>query len=142
MRPERFDVLPNVEHSAKQRLHWLKTFENFLEELVANEDVRYRLNKLSVLINYVCSDVYQLFSEAQTFDEAVTILKAMYVKTSNEIYARHALFARKQQPNESIDECLQVLQVISRDCNYVQVSSSQYKDEAVRDAFISRLQAV
>ena len=99
------------------------------------------INKLTVLINYVSSDVYQLFSEAQTFDEAVTILKALYVKTPNEIYARHALSTRKQQPNESIDEYLQVLKVMSKDCNYVQVSASQYRDEAVRDAFISGLQS-
>ena len=64
LRPEGFDVLSNVEHSAKQWLYWLKTFENFLEEPGANEDVRDRLNKLIVLINYVSSDVYQLFSKS------------------------------------------------------------------------------
>ena len=123
LRAERFDVLPSVELSAKQWLHWLKTFENFLEELGATEDVRDRLNKLTVLINYVSSNVYQLFSEAQTFDEAVTILKALYVKTPNEIYARHALSTRKQQPNEIIDEYLQDLKVISKDCNCVHCAS-------------------
>ena len=55
-----------------------------------------------ILINYVSSDVYELFSKSETYDEALTLLISLYVKTPNEIYARYALATRKQQPEETL----------------------------------------
>ena len=136
LRPERLDLLPNSENAAKHWRHWLKTFENFLAEL---EPDHANLNKLRVLTNYVSSEVYELFSELQTYDEAIALLKTLYDKSPNEIYARHALASRKQLPNETLDEYLQVLKVMSKDCNYRPVTAAQYRDEAIRDAFISGL---
>jgi len=134
LRPDRFDVLPSSANAVKQWRHWLKIFENFLQELGTKRE---NLNKLTVLVNYVNSDVYELFSEAATYDDALAQLKALYVKAPNEIYARHALATRKQQ----LDEYMRALKALSKDCNYQQVSANQYRDEAVRDAFISGLQS-
>ena len=49
-------------------------------------------------------DVYQLFCEAATYEEAITLLKTSYVKTPNEIFARHKLATRKQQIGETLDQ--------------------------------------
>ena len=92
-----------------------------------------------VLINYVTSEVFELFSEAENYEEAINILKSLYIKTPNEMFARYALATRKQQPDESIDEYLQILKIMSKDCNFQQATANQYRDEAVRDAFISGL---
>ena len=116
------------------RRHWLITFENFLTALPQQG-----LNKLRVLVNYVSPDVYELIGEAETYEEAIDTLKALYVKTPNEILARHSLATRKQQMGESLDEYLQALKTLSKDCNFRQVTAVQYHDEAVRDAFISGL---
>ncbi|CAB4039943.1 Hypothetical predicted protein, partial [Paramuricea clavata] len=59
--------------------------------------------------------------------------------TPNEIFARHKLATRKQQVGETLDEYLQELKLLSKDCNFCQVSAAQHRDEAVRDAFISGL---
>ena len=132
-------MAPNTENAAKKWHHWLKTFENFLTELSVDRE---NLNRLRVLTNYVTSDVYELFSDAQTYDAALALLKSTYVKTPNEIYARHALATRKQLPEETLDEYLQVLKTLSKDCNHQDVNADQYRDEAIRDAFISGLQSV
>ena len=134
LKPERFDASPNSAEAAKQWRHWLITFENFLAALPQQG-----LNKLRVLVNYVSPDVYELIGEAETYEEAIDTLKALYVKTPNEILARHSLATRKQQTGESLDEYLQALKTLSKDCNFRQVTAVQYRDEAIRDAFISGL---
>ena len=70
LRPERFDVIPSAQDAAKRWLHWLMTFENFVAAIPSAPDAR--VNKLHVLVNYVTSDVYQLFCEAETYEEAIT----------------------------------------------------------------------
>ena len=77
LRPERLDLLPNSENAAKHWRHWLKTFENFLAEL---EPDHANLHKLRVLTNYVSSEVYELFSELQTYDEAIALLKTLMTR--------------------------------------------------------------
>ena len=61
------------------------------------------------------------------------------MKTPNEIFARHKLATRKQQLGESLDEYLQELKILGKDCNFSDVTAYQYRDEAVRDAFITGL---
>ena len=64
-------------------------------------------------------------------------MKSIYVKSPNEVFARHSLATRKQAPSESIDEYLQILKLLSKDCNFKAVTASQHSDEAIRDAFIN-----
>ena len=70
-RPERFGVDPSAEGALKRWRHWFVTFENFVDA-AANEGT----NKLNVLTNYVSSEVYELFSEADNYDDAIDILKS------------------------------------------------------------------
>jgi len=63
----------------------------------------------------------------------------LYVKTPNEVFARHSLATRTQQTGESLDEYLQALKTLSKDCNSRQVTAAEYQDEAIRDGFISGL---
>jgi hypothetical protein len=46
---------------------------------------------------------------------------------------------RRQRTNETLDEYLQLLKTLSKDCNFKNATSVQYRDESIRDAFISRL---
>ena len=59
------------------------------------------------------------------------------MKTPNEIFARHQLLTRRQQPEESLDNFLQELRKLSKNCNYKAVTSEQYREEQVGDAFIT-----
>ena len=83
--------------------------------------------------------MYQYIEDCATYDSAVSTLKSIYVKPSNEVYARHLLATRRQQQGESLDEYLHVLKKLSKDCDFKNVSAAQYRDEYVRDSFISGL---
>ena len=63
----------------------------------------------------------------------------LYIKPTNEVYAQHILATKHQQSPETLDEYLQVLKTLSKDCNYQNVSSIKYREESVRDEFISGL---
>ena len=71
LRPERFEAEPNSSTAQKQWLHWLKTFENFLESIPTTVTV----NKYKALVNYVSPNVYEYISEITTYDEAIQKLK-------------------------------------------------------------------
>ena len=66
-------------------------------------------------------------------------MEALFVKPTNEIYARHLLATRRQRTNETLDEYLQVLKTLSKDCNFKNATAVQYRDESIRDAFITGL---
>ena len=135
LKTERFDINPTASNATKLSRHWLAAFENFLAAIESEN-----LNKLTVLTNYVSADVYELFGEAANYDAALEILKAAYARTPNEIFARQALSTRKQHPDESIEEYLQLLKSLSKECNYLKVTAAQYREEVIRDTFIRGLQ--
>ena len=84
LKPEHFDVSPSASNAAKLWRHWLATFENFIVAIEIE-----KLNKLTVLTNYISADVYELINEAVSYDDALVILRAAYARTSSEIFARH-----------------------------------------------------
>ena len=49
------------------------------------------------------------------------------------------LATRRQQAGESLDEFLNVLKRLSKDCNFKAVSAENYQKEMIRDAFINGL---
>ena len=65
----------------------------------------------------------------------------IYVKPKNEIFARHLLTSRCQQPGESLDKFLQSLRELSKDCNFKPVSAEVFRNESIRDAFINGLES-
>ena len=77
--------------------------------------------------------------DADTYDAAIATLKRTYDKQPNEIFARHKLSIRKQQNGETLDSFRQALQSLSKDCQFSAVSANEYREEAVRDAFINGL---
>ena len=83
--------------------------------------------------------MYEYIEECTTYDTAIATLKNLYTKVPNEVFARHLLAAAKQNPGETLDEFLLSLQKLAKDCNFRAVSSVQYKQEMVRDAFINGL---
>ena len=99
------------------------------------------LDKLSVLANYVSPSIFQHIEDCTDYGAAVGILQALFVKPQNEIFARHILATIYQQPHETLDECLQALKTLSKGCNFRSVTGSKYREESIRDAFITGLQS-
>ncbi|PIK39574.1 hypothetical protein BSL78_23581 [Apostichopus japonicus] len=133
LRPERFDADSNSENAAKAWKHWFKTFENFISVLTGEP------NKLCILTNFVSPKVYESIADCTTYETAIKILGDLYVKPKNEIFARHLLATRRQEPGESLDTYLQALKTLANDCNFKSVTAEAYRDEYIRDSFISGL---
>ena len=136
LRPDRFEGIANTSSAAKEFKHWLKTFEAYLAVLPQDN-----LNKLTVLTNFVSPSVHEYFSECTEYDDAVKALKDIYVKPTNEVFARHLLATRKQNTGESLDGFLQALKTLSKDCNFKAVTADKNRSDAVRDAFITGIQS-
>ena len=83
----------------------VKNFENYVEVLTAAlPEERRNIDKLKVLLNCVSHQVYDHVEESETYDEAIRVLKALYVKTPNKIFARHLLATAKQEVGQSLDD--------------------------------------
>ena len=136
LRPERLDVDPNSANATKNWKHWKATFENFLNSFATPPT-----DKLSVLINYVSPNVFEIIAECEDYDAAIKTLKETYEKPVNEIFARHLLATYRQEPSQSLDDFLQKLKSLAKDCDFKAVTAIQHRDEQIRDAFISGLQS-
>jgi hypothetical protein len=134
LRPECLETDPNSNTAATEWQHWKRTFENFLSVLP-----RERLDKFGVLTNFVSPTVFQYIEESEDYTAAIAILEALFVKPCNKIYARHLLATRRQRTNETLDEYLQVLKTLRKDCNFKNATAVQYRDESIQDAFITGL---
>ena len=138
MQPCRLNLDPGSNSAAKEWKHWLKTFENYVEVLTgAHHEERRNFNKLKVLVNCVSHQVYDHIDECETYEAAIQVLKSLYVKTPNVVFARHLLATTKQEAGQSLDNFLLILTQLSKDCNFANVSSEEYRKEMIRDAFIN-----
>ena len=62
--------------------------------------------KKMIFINLISAEVYELFREAETYDDSLQTLKSHYLKVPNVVFARYLLTLRHQRKNESIDAYL------------------------------------
>ncbi|KFD47300.1 hypothetical protein M513_11810 [Trichuris suis] len=93
----------------------------------------------ALLVNHVSPRLFSIIAEAPSYEDAMQTLKDTFERPVNEVHARHRLATRKQQPGESIDEFLRALNILSTECNFKAVSATQYREELIRDAFVSGL---
>ena len=131
LRPERLDADPSSSSAPEEWAHWKRSFINFLESFAEPPD------KLKAITNFVSPRVYRLIEDCTTYDGAMAALEAVFVKQRNEIFARYVLSTRRQLHHESIDQYIQALHALSKDCKFTAVTAEQYRDEYVRDSFIS-----
>ena len=94
-----------------------------------------------LLTNYVSLKVYENIVECGDYSSAITTLESIYVKVPNEIFSRHLLATRRQGPSEPLDDFIASLKTLSKDCNFKSVSASTYREELIRDSFISGLRS-
>ncbi|GFS72388.1 uncharacterized protein TNCV_1827821 [Trichonephila clavipes] len=135
LKPERFDIDPTCSNSETKWRHWKKTFEKFLGGIKTITEE----NKLPLLSNYVTSNVYQFINNCTTYAQAIAILDFLFIKKRNVIFARHCLSTRNQQTEETVSEYLQILNQLSKDCDFTDVKAEEYRKEYIRDAFIRGL---
>ena len=142
LKPDKLTTSPNSVNADKVFKHWVKTFENFVGECATTAGdggVRVPATdavKLKALLNNVSHELFAMVQSATTYDAAMKELEKIYVKPVNEVYVRHCLASRRQQPGETIDEYVQTLHILGNECTFANVSPEEYKNEYIRDSFI------
>ena len=94
---------------------------------------------MKALTNCLSYTAYEYIDDCETYDAAIKTLESIFVKTPNEVFARHLLATCKQQSGQTQDEFMQVLRKLSKDCNFTDVTAVQHRDGFIRDAFINGL---
>ena len=64
-------------------------------------------------------------------------LEEIFVKPKNSVFCRQLLATRQQQTDESVDQYLQSLKRLAKDCDFQVVTATQVRDEYIRDAFMN-----
>ena len=119
---------------------WLRTVEDFISTVQEpRRDDNPEVNKKCIIINCLSPAAYPHVEKAETYDMIVQILKALYVKKKNNVYALHLLVSRRQGSDDSISEFLHVLKGFAKDCSFSDVTADMYREELTRDAFINNL---
>ena len=144
LKPKDLTTEPTDPDASRCFKHWLATFQNFIDSVTStieeneNAEARQR-DKRRLLINFLSPAIYPYVEDSNTYDEAIQTLKNLYVKPKNKIFSRHVLATRGQQQGESIEEFLQSLKILSKDCTLEAASAERYKEDLIQDAFINGL---
>ena len=122
--------------------HWRKTFERFVAAVENGRDENDpEIDKYGLLINYVSSSVYYYIEETNNYGLAITLFERAYIESRNKIMARHLLSTRTKPPGESINEFLDDLRRLAKDCYFEVVDAQTHQQNIIRDAFIKGLES-
>ena len=140
LKPECLDTLPNTASTSKIFNNWLHTFSAKIRRTEIRED----LHKLDLLVTYISPDIYEYIAEQTTNDSAINRHQELYIKPPNDIFTGHVLFTRVQKEeeekkDETIDEYIEELLLLAKECNFQAMDAMQNRDDNVRHAFIIKL---
>ena len=62
----------------------------------------------------------------RSYEDAIKSLESVFTKPVNEIYGRHKLATRRQQPNETIDDFLRAFQALSKNCKNAKIIQERH----------------
>ena len=93
-----------------------------------------------VYLLYLSADVYEYIKDCETYAAAIEKLESIYyIKTPNILFARYKLATKKQQPTETLENFFHLLHLLSKDCYLQAVTTEEYQNKLVRDAFINEI---
>ncbi|XP_072367099.1 uncharacterized protein [Scyliorhinus torazame] len=76
------------------------------------------------------------------YESAVEILQKGFVKPINEVHARHLLSTFRQRFGETLDEYLEKLTTLARNCDHKEVTAEVHMNLHIRDAFVSGIRSM
>ena len=138
LKPSHLDLEPTAPEAPQIYQFWKRQLENLVNSCFSaatNEE------KLPILTQFLTHRTYPFIEEATTYSRAIALLDDQYAKKKNELYARHLLNSRRQQPEENVDQYLAALKQLSKDGNYTAVTKTEHQDQAVRDSFINGMKS-
>ena len=138
LKPVKLALDPNSSSATKQWIHWIRTFRSYVDRFItASSSEAMEEDKLAALINCATPEVYEHIDQCKTFSEAEVTLEKLYVKQPNDIFARYLLRMAKQRPDQTLADFKCTLDRLAKDCDFKNVTAAQYRDDLVRDSFIT-----
>ena len=136
LKPGKLDPDPQIPGATVTFEYWLACFEDFLAACTAvvPDDAA----KLRILRSRVGPTAFAFIRDSVTYDAAILLLKAQYIKHPKVVFARHLLAIWTQQPGESNSAFLCALRLLARACNFPAFSAVKHTDGMVRDSFGGR----
>ncbi|KAG5886358.1 hypothetical protein JTB14_000460 [Gonioctena quinquepunctata] len=132
LKPNKFETDSHPPTATQEWKYKLKIFENLRASFKDPDDAC----KLRYPISHDSHNVHPLIAESDDHSTAIGILKAIFVKLTNEIFARRKQVTRKQESEESIDQYNQALQLFSKNCEFADAVAETHRITCVHDAFI------
>ena len=114
---------------------WKRKLDTYLQTLEANNE-----EKFNILINRLGLNAYEYVDSANTYTEAIQKLEKVYSKNVIMIYARWKLSQEKQREGESMDNFVNRLMILAKNCSFEDVTAIEYKKESVLQNFIAGLE--
>ena len=139
LKPDKLDLDPQTPGATATFEYWLTCFEDFLAACAAV--VPDDASKLRVLRSRAGPIAFAFIRDSVSYDAAILLLKAQYVKQPNVVFARHLLTIRTQQPGESNSGFLRALRLLARACNFQAVSTVEHSDGMIRDSYVAGLRS-
>ena len=115
------------------------TFNIFLEAVRETQQPTSMTDrlKLKLLINRLSPAIFKHISDSHDYSTAMNVLEEIFVKPKSSVFCRYLLATRRQPTDESVDQYLQSLKRLAKDCDFQAVTATQARDEYIRDAFIN-----
>ena len=100
LKPDSLETDLTSPASAQEWKRWYRTFLNFLTSVEATgpaSSTALHIDMMAFLINYTSHSAYACISECDTYEEAIQLLEAQYVKPKNEVFAPHLLSVKRPE---------------------------------------------
>ena len=131
-KPKFLDIEPSSPTAAKDYCHWWAILLNYID---FHDKIP---NKYQALLSCIGSRVFEYIKGYTDFEVAIEKLDALFIKTPNEVFARHLLAMRRQKPGKSWTKIFRELEKL-KNCNFKDHTAEECGNKAMCDAFISSL---
>ncbi|GCB62834.1 hypothetical protein scyTo_0011528 [Scyliorhinus torazame] len=120
LKPEKLNLDAQSPEATEIFKYWLRCFEAYLNSSETEVDGPRKLSLLHARVGHRLSSVIE---EATTSETAVEILQKCFVTPINEVHARYLLSTCRQRSGETLDEYLERLTALTRNCDHKEVTA-------------------
>ncbi|XP_072327559.1 uncharacterized protein [Scyliorhinus torazame] len=138
LKPEKLNLDARSPVAIEMLKYWLRCFEAYLNSSETEVGGPRKLSLLHARVGHRLSSVIE---KATTYETAVKILQKRFVKPINEIHGRHLLSTCRQRPGETLDEYLERLTALARNCDHKEVAAEVHMNLHICDAFVSGIRS-
>ncbi|GCB69072.1 hypothetical protein scyTo_0000991 [Scyliorhinus torazame] len=124
LKPEKLNLDARSPENTEICKYWLRCFEAYLNSSETEVDGPHKLSLLHARVGHRLSFAIE---KATTYEMAVKILQDRFLKPINEVHARHLFLTCRQRSRETLDEYLERLTALARNCDQKRCGRSPHE---------------